>query len=114
MRTPGHDEELALGFLYGEGLINGPREAGPTDDLANNTILVSGPLTRTPGTRNFYTTSSCGVCGKGAIEEVTVHSERLRRLAARATRSRAARRTARPADAARICPHRRPTRDRTV
>ncbi len=30
-----------------------------------------------PGTRRFYTTSSCGVCGKGAIEEVTVHSERL-------------------------------------
>ena len=77
MRTPGHDDELALGFLYGEGLINGPREAGLTPDLANNTILVSGPLTRTPGARNFYTTSSCGVCGKGAIEEVTVHSERL-------------------------------------
>jgi FdhD protein len=77
MRTPGHDEELALGFLYGEGLIDGPREAGLTDDLANNTIRVSGPLTRPPGTRNFYTTSSCGVCGKGAIEEVVVHSERL-------------------------------------
>src|SRR5580692_614203 len=74
MRTPGHDDELALGFLYGEGLISGPREAGPTPDLANNTILVSGPLTRTPGNRNFYTTSSCGVCGKGAIEEVNVHS----------------------------------------
>ncbi len=77
MRTPGHDEELALGFLYGEGLIDGPRTAGLTEDLANNTIAVSGPLTRIPGARNFYTTSSCGVCGKGAIEEVTVHSERL-------------------------------------
>jgi FdhD protein len=77
MRTPGHDEELALGFLYGEGLIDGPRAAGLTDDLANNTIVVSGPLTRLPGARRFYTTSSCGVCGKGAIEEVTVHSERL-------------------------------------
>ncbi|MGH3026797.1 MAG: formate dehydrogenase accessory sulfurtransferase FdhD, partial [Gaiellaceae bacterium] len=63
--------------LYGEGLIDGPRTAGLTGDLANNTIVVSGPLTREPGARNFYTTSSCGVCGKGAIEQVTVHSERL-------------------------------------
>jgi FdhD protein len=74
MRTPGHDEELALGFLYGEGLIDGPRAAGLTDDFANNTIEVAGPLTRNPGARNFYTTSSCGVCGKGALEEVAVHS----------------------------------------
>jgi FdhD protein len=74
MRTPGHDEELALGFLYGEGLIDGVREAGLTEDLANNTIEVSGPLTRDPGVRRFYTTSSCGVCGKGALEEVAVLS----------------------------------------
>src|ERR1700685_2002179 len=74
MRTPGHDEELALGFLYGEGLIDGPRAAGLTDDFAANTIEVTGPLTRDPGARNFYTTSSCGVCGKGALEEVAVHS----------------------------------------
>ena len=74
MRTPGHDEELALGFLYGEGLIDGAREAGLTDDLANNTIEVAGPLTRDPGVRRFYTTSSCGVCGKGALEEVAVLS----------------------------------------
>ncbi|HEY1711428.1 MAG TPA: formate dehydrogenase accessory sulfurtransferase FdhD [Solirubrobacteraceae bacterium] len=74
MRTPGNDEELALGFLYGEGLIDGPREAGLTEDLANNTIEVAGPLTRDPGVRRFYTTSSCGVCGKGALEEVAVLS----------------------------------------
>jgi FdhD protein len=74
MRTPGHDEELAVGFLYGEGLIDGPRDAGLTDDLANNTIEVTGPLTRDPGVRRFYTTSSCGVCGKGALEEVAVLS----------------------------------------
>jgi FdhD protein len=77
MRTPGHDEELALGFLYGEGLIDGPHEAGLTEDLANNTIEVAGPLLRDPGARNFYTTSSCGVCGKGALEEVAVHSAPL-------------------------------------
>jgi FdhD protein len=74
MRTPGNDEELAVGFLYGEGLIDGPREAGLTDDFANNTIDVVGPLTRDPGVRRFYTTSSCGVCGKGALEEVAVLS----------------------------------------
>jgi len=74
MRTPGHDEELALGFLYGEGLIDGPRGAGLTEDLAANTVEVRGPLTREPGERRFYTTSSCGVCGKGALEEVAVHS----------------------------------------
>jgi FdhD protein len=74
MRTPGHDEELALGFLYGEGLIDNAREAGLTEDLANNTIEVAGPLLRDPGVRRFYTTSSCGVCGKGALEEVAVLS----------------------------------------
>jgi len=74
MRTPGHDEELALGFLYGEGLIEDAREAGPTPDLAANTIDVAGPLLRDPAARRFYTTSSCGVCGKGALEEVAVHS----------------------------------------
>jgi FdhD protein len=72
MRTPGHDEELALGFLFGEGLIDGPREVGLTEDLAVNTIVVAGPLLRDVGGRRFYTTSSCGVCGKGALEEVSV------------------------------------------
>jgi FdhD protein len=74
MRTPGNDEELALGFLYGEGLIDGPHDAGPTEDFANNTVEVKGPLARDPGERRFYTTSSCGVCGKGALEELAVHS----------------------------------------
>jgi FdhD protein len=77
MRTPGHDEELALGFLYGEGLINGPRGAGATEDFAANTVEVQGALERDPGQRRFYTTSSCGVCGKGALEEVAVHSAAL-------------------------------------
>ena len=70
MRTPGDDEELALGFLHGEGLIDGVREARVPEDLAANTVEVSGPLLRDPGARRFYTSSSCGVCGKGALEEV--------------------------------------------
>ena len=77
MRTPGNDEELALGFLYGEGLIDAARPAGPTADFAGNTVEVEGPLTRDPGARSFYTTSSCGVCGKGALEEVAVVSAPL-------------------------------------
>ena len=77
MRTPGHDEELALGFLYGEGLIDGPRAAGPPDDLAGNTVEVAGPLAREPDARAFFTSSSCGVCGKGALEQVAVHAPDL-------------------------------------
>jgi len=72
MRTPGHDEELALGFLHGEGLIDGPRRAGPPADLAANAVDVEGPLLRDVSARRFYTTSSCGVCGKGAADEVRV------------------------------------------
>src|SRR5919106_5482638 len=77
MRTPGEDEELALGFLHGEGLIDGPRAAAPPADLAANAIEVEGPLLGDPGARRFYTTSSCGVCGKGALEEVAVHAPPL-------------------------------------
>jgi FdhD protein len=75
MRTPGHDEELAVGFLFTEALIDGPRHAGLSKDLAANTIDVAGPMTRDAGARRFYTSSSCGVCGKGALEEVAVHAE---------------------------------------
>src|SRR3954453_11991946 len=74
MRTPGHDEELALGFLLGEGLIDSAHAIAPPDDFAANAVEVKGPLLREPGKRSFYTTSSCGVCGKGALEEVAVHS----------------------------------------
>jgi FdhD protein len=77
MRTPGHDEELALGFLHGEGLIGEARNAGPTDDFAANVVEVEGPLLKDPGARSFYTTSSCGVCGKGALEQVAVDAPRL-------------------------------------
>jgi FdhD protein len=73
MRTPGHDEELALGFCLTEGLA--PVDARPPADLAANTIEVEAPgvdLDRV--TRSFYTSSSCGVCGKGALEAVAVEA----------------------------------------
>ena len=76
MRTPGEDEELAAGFLAGEGLISGPEDivaVGLSEDLAANVIEVRtrAGLRRDPtGERRFYLTSSCGVCGKGALEFV--------------------------------------------
>ena len=79
MRTPGEDEELAAGFLAGEGLIAGLAgidSIGPPGDLAANSIDVRTKrgLLRDPGARSFYTTSSCGVCGKGALEFVRVEA----------------------------------------
>jgi FdhD protein len=76
MRTPGEDEDLALGFLAGEGLIGGRDEivsVGPTEDLAANVVEVRtrAGLRRDPaGERRFSMTSSCGVCGKAALEFV--------------------------------------------
>jgi FdhD protein len=83
MRTPGDDVELAHGFLLTEGVI-GDREdvltarycAGTDDDGQNTYNLLDVRLS--PGvappdpsiTRNFYTTSSCGVCGKAALDAV--------------------------------------------
>ena len=76
MRTPGHDEELVAGFLFGEGLIDRPPTFLPDPELAANRVDVAGPLRRDPGARRFYTTSSCGVCGKGALDEVAVAAPR--------------------------------------
>ena len=73
MRTPGHDEELAIGFALSEGLR--PLGARLPDDLAVNTIELDAPgFDPDRLTRSFYTTSSCGVCGKGALEAVAVES----------------------------------------
>jgi FdhD protein len=76
MRTPGHDEELALGFCLSEGLS--PRAARLPDDLAANTVEVeSEGFDPARLQRSFYTTSSCGVCGKGALEAVAVEAPRV-------------------------------------
>jgi FdhD protein len=71
MRTPGHDEELALGFCLSEGLA--PIAAALPADLAANAVDVEVPdFDPNVVRRNFYTSSSCGVCGKGALEAVAV------------------------------------------
>jgi FdhD protein len=76
MRTPGHDEELALGFALSEGLH--PRGARLSDDLAANTVELDAPgFDPSRLARSFYTSSSCGVCGKGALEAVEVETPRV-------------------------------------
>jgi FdhD protein len=77
MRTPGHDAELAVGFLHGEGLLRAPRDVvdaghcGPTGNILRVTARADLPLDLAALARNFYTTSSCGVCGKASIDAVT-------------------------------------------
>ena len=76
MRTPGHDEELALGFCLSEGLR--PLSARVPDDLAANTVDVDAPDADVGRLqRSFYTSSSCGVCGKGALDAVAVEAPRV-------------------------------------
>lgn len=77
MRTPGEDEELAVGFLAGEGLVSGRDDVvsvGLTHDLAAGVVEVRTRmgLKRDPSAeRRFYLSSSCGVCGKAALEFVS-------------------------------------------
>ncbi|HLF71362.1 MAG TPA: formate dehydrogenase accessory sulfurtransferase FdhD [Dehalococcoidia bacterium] len=83
MRTPGADFELAAGFLHGEGILKSREDVADIayctdedEDQAFNIVTV----TLRPGLqfdasrleRNFYTTSSCGVCGKAALESLEV------------------------------------------
>jgi FdhD protein len=76
MRTPGHDEELALGFCLSEGLQ--PTEAHLPDDLTANAVEVEATgFDAARLQRSFYTSSSCGVCGKGALEAVAVEAPRV-------------------------------------
>jgi FdhD protein len=101
MRTPGNDVELAAGFLFTEGIIKDVKEIKNIDhcfiacaENKENVIQVSLNENAVPNLqnteRNFYTTSSCGVCGKGSIDAIrtvnlfmgehdtnTIHSEVL-------------------------------------
>ena len=75
MRTPGNDEELALGFCLSEAIE--PAAARLPEDLAANTVDVDAPgFDPARLKRSFFTSSSCGVCGKGALEAVAVEAPR--------------------------------------
>jgi len=83
MRTPGNDFELAAGFLHGEGIIHSAEDvvdiAYCLDTPAEQAFNIVS-VTLRPGLgfdldrleRHFYTTSSCGVCGKAALEALEV------------------------------------------
>jgi len=76
MRTPGNDAELALGFLFTEGIIHAKNEVKKILDQEENIIEVELIESFQPAleklSRNFYTTSSCGVCGKTSIDAVRI------------------------------------------
>jgi len=83
MRTPGADAELAVGFLVGEGLLTGgDTVAGVevTTDATEEGAVATVSLAAAPATellereRNFYMTSSCGICGKAALEAVRLRA----------------------------------------
>ena len=84
MRTPGFEEELAVGFLRTEGLIDGPEILRTTfgDPSAMNqpddqvTVHLARPFDASRvAERHFVATASCGICGKASLDEVVVRSE---------------------------------------
>lgn len=88
MRTPGHDVELAAGFLVSEGIIShgshfrsaihcgGPGQGGDgnTYNVLDVALAPGVTLPTADAARRFYTTSSCGVCGKASIDAATTTS----------------------------------------
>jgi FdhD protein len=86
MRTPGNDAELATGFLFTEGIIKNSSDVAEAShcfiacaENKENVIQVSLKAGVIPNLRNsernFYTTSSCGVCGKGSINAIRTVSD---------------------------------------
>jgi FdhD protein len=92
MRTPGHDEELALGFLHGEGIIHSyddVQRLGLWRDelggLAQNRVTVhlrDSSVSAGSFARSFYATSSCGMCGKASVEAALLLAPALTRRVA--------------------------------
>jgi FdhD protein len=86
MRTPGHEDELAVGFLRTEGLINGPEVVGietgepasmnqPDDQI---TVRLDRPFDASVvAERHFVATASCGICGKASLDEIAVRCDPL-------------------------------------
>jgi FdhD protein len=83
MRTPGHDEDLAVGFLFTEGIIHAHSEVQgvvPRGQPDAQGLINSVRVDLAPGVavdfkrleRHFYTSSSCGVCGKASLDSVAV------------------------------------------
>jgi FdhD protein len=85
MRTPGHDSELAAGFLFTEGLVQSREQILSLEELSDNANgshgnIVRAELAPEPMTaiaavqRNFYAASSCGICGKVSIDSVRLRT----------------------------------------
>jgi FdhD protein len=70
MRTPGHDRELAAGFLYTEGILKTRADVVSIESGENSVALTLADGVDPGTSRNFYTTSSCGVCGKASIDSL--------------------------------------------
>lgn len=83
MRTPGHDFELAVGFLFSEGLLGsaadlcgiefcGPPPPGkPQSNIVRVELASTMELDLVKLQRNFYSTSSCGICGKASLDALS-------------------------------------------
>ncbi len=80
MRTPGHDGELALGFAITEGIVTDPTDIADVEFLGDGrwNLVTRDEITIDPTRfrRNFYSTSSCGVCGKASIDAIRVTGAR--------------------------------------
>jgi FdhD protein len=86
MRTPGDDFALAAGFLFSEGLLRSPREVGSLrycentehpelKNIVNFTFASGHKPDLAKIKRAFYTTSSCGLCGKASIDQIKIHAK---------------------------------------
>jgi len=85
MRTPGHDEELAAGFLWTEGIVDDPRQIATLTGYVTSAsgkrngmeaALVDCDFEPAELQRNFFAASSCGICGKASIEAIRLRGLR--------------------------------------